>query len=234
MSAAANINLGALWHKGLVRWRQARRAFDARALAERRLIVIAVVALIWFAMDSLFLTPKFKGFKAASARLGQAETALFALQERDRQRVIDAARLHTAVKADLAATRQLIHREREEFERARQVLVPARDMRALLEGLLAEQKLLRLRSMRTLPREDIHLPAVSGAGAAGLLYKHGLEIKVEGGFHDLLNWMRSVESLPSKLMWDGLKLEADEQSVLTLTVKVHTLSPDPEPLEIAP
>jgi MSHA biogenesis protein MshJ len=232
--AVKNINWVALWNQGLLRWRRARRSFDARVLNERRLLIIAVVAGVWFVLDNAWVTPGYKQLAASMARKNQAEQAVLALQARQRQQLEDMARAQAAVKSELQLTRERMQRQSEEFEKARQVLVPAREMRALLEGLLGEQKSLRVTSMKTLPREEIQLPHVDGTGQAALLYRHGLEIRVVGSFHDLLNWLRSIESMPRKLMWDEMSLEADDLAALTLTLKVHTLSNDREPLEMAP
>ena len=232
--ATKSINWAALWNQGLLRWRRARRTFDARVLNERRLLIVAVAAGLWFVMDTLWITPGYKQLTVTLARKNQAQAAVTALQDKQRQQVQEMARAQASVKDELQQTRERIRQQEEAFEKARQVLVPAREMRALLEGLLAEQRSLRLKSMKTLPREDIQLPHVDGAGDSSLLYRHGLEIQVMGGFHDLLNWLRSVESMPRKVLWDDLTMQADDQAVLSLTLKVHTLSKDREPLEMAP
>lgn len=235
MSAAtSNVNWSALLNQGLLRWRRARRAFDARVLNERRLLIIAVAAGLWFVMDSLWVTPGYKQLAATLARKNQAEQAVLMLQDKQRLQLQEMARAQASVKSELQQARERMRRQAEEFEEARQVLVPAKEMRALLEGLLREQRALKVVSMKTQPREDIRLPHVDGAGHAGLLYRHGLEIRIAGSFHDLLNWLRSVESMPRKLMWDEMLLSADDQAVLTLTLKVHTLSNDREPLEMTP
>lgn len=235
MSAGTkSINWAALWNQGLLRWRRARRDFDARVLNERRLLIVAVVAGLWFVMDTVWITPGYKQLSSALALKNQAQAAVDALQDKQRQQVVEIARAQASVKDELKQTRERIRHQEEEFEKARQVLVPAREMRALLEGLLAEQRALRLQSMKTMPREDIQLPHVDGAGDSSLLYRHGLEIKVVGGFHDLLNWLRNVESMPRKVLWDDMTMQADDQAVLSLTLKVHTLSRDREPLEMAP
>lgn len=231
---AKSINWAALWNQGLLRWRRARRSFDARVLNERRLLIVAVAAGLWFVMDAVWITPGYKQLSSALARKNQAQGVVDALQDKQRQQVLEMARAQASVKDELQQTRDRMRHQEEEFEKARQVLVPAREMRALLEGLLAEQRALRLQSMKTMPREDIQLPHVDGAGDASLLYRHGLEIKVVGGFHDLLNWLRNVESMPRKVLWDDMTMQADDQAVLSLTLKVHTLSRDREPLEMAP
>ena len=57
------------------RWRQGRRIFDSRLLNERRLIIVAVVALSWFVLDATLVTPSFKQFNVAAARYKAAKLA---------------------------------------------------------------------------------------------------------------------------------------------------------------
>ena len=40
-----------------------------------------------------------------------------------------------------------------------------------------------------------------------LMYSHGLEITVEGNYLDLMSWLRSLETMPRKLLWDGEKMQ---------------------------
>ena len=62
------------------RWRQGRRMFDSRLLNERRLIIVALVALSWFLFDSTLVTPSFKQFHAAVERNKAAKLARDTLQ----------------------------------------------------------------------------------------------------------------------------------------------------------
>jgi len=70
------------------RWRQGRRLFDARLLNERRLIIVAVVAFIWFLLDSALVTPSFQQFNQAAKRdkaTSMARDALVAETQRRKQ-----------------------------------------------------------------------------------------------------------------------------------------------------
>ncbi|RZL09016.1 MAG: hypothetical protein EOP40_11240 [Rubrivivax sp.] len=220
--------------QALQRWRRGKRSFDNRALKERRLIVIAALAVLWLLFDTVWLTPAYKALASAKTSLGAAQRELQALQELQSSRLADVQRQTTTVQSDLASVRRRLQDNKVAFGDAEQALVPARQMRELLVGLLAEQQRLQLVSMRTLPRQTVKLPDAAGAGQSGLLYRHGLEIKVAGSFHELLNWLLSIEALPRKLLWDTLKLEVDDKARLTLTVSLQTLSHDAEPMEISP
>lgn len=226
--------------QALLRWRQLRRQFDARLPNERRLLIVAVVALIAYLCDLILITPAFESLKAARKREEVATLARDAMQaELNRKRVELANRLMTEQKEQAALRKRLADGE-QELARQQSMMAPARDMQNLLEGLLAQHGQLRLKSMRTQPPVEVQfngtqaasLPAA--AAAAPVLYSHGLEISVSGPYLDLVAWLRSVEQLPRRLLWSGMTLNVADGAPPNLTLQVQTYSPDRDPLEIAP
>jgi MSHA biogenesis protein MshJ len=218
-----------------MRWRRARRMFDSRLLNERRLIICAALALVWFALDSALLTPSYKRFKEASGRSTTAVLARDALQaEIDRR--------HRDLKLQEEEARQEILRLQDKLEQGKRLLneqksmlAPAREMRLLMEGLLAQNVRLQLQSMKTLPPQEVKFTPIAGLELSqALLYRQGLQIVVAGSYSDVLSWLRSIESMPRKLLWDGMDLKSNADGRVTLTLMVHTFSPDRDPLEMAP
>jgi hypothetical protein len=66
-------DLAHLQTEGLKRWRQWRRMHAARTVSERRLLVVAGVALTWFLLDQVLVTPGYQteqGSRGVAARLG--------------------------------------------------------------------------------------------------------------------------------------------------------------------
>lgn len=211
----------------LTRWRRARRTFNARSASERRLIIIALAALLVFATDSVWLTPTYRNLHGGLVRAQQARTNLDTLREAARVTALDRAAKSRQLHDELTRLQAQVDTGKSELDEIQRALVPARDMPGLLRDLLAQHGSLHLAEMRTLPREDLQANA-----ANPLMYSHGLEITVTGNYLDLLSWLRSLETMPRKLLWDGLQLKSDEQANLSLTLRVHTLSRDAEPLEI--
>jgi MSHA biogenesis protein MshJ len=71
--------------------------------------------------------------------------------------------------------------------------------------------------------------AVDGAP----LYRHGVEITVEGSYGDLMAWLFSLENLPDpRLLWGGVKLNVDQHPTVRLSLTVYTLSLDRAWLEL--
>ena len=224
--------------QALLRWRQLRRQFDARLLNERRLIIVALVALVAYLCDLVLITPGFAALKSARQREQTAATARDAMQaELNRKRVELANRL-LAAQREQADLRKRLAEGEQELARQQSMMAPARDMQNLLEGLLAQHGQLRLKSMRTEPPTEVQFNGAKGAGgpagAAPVLYSHGLEISVTGPFLDLVAWLRSIEQLPRRLLWSGMTLSVEDGAQPTLTLQVQTYSPDRDPLEIAP
>lgn len=218
----------------MTRWRQTRRKFDARALNERRLIICAVVALVGFVLDATLITPSFKQFKTAVSRSKSAEMARDSLQQALQKRQQDMALEEIEAKKEIERITQALERGKKALDAQQGMLAPAREMRALLEAMLEQNGRLQLRSMRTLPPEEVKFAPVSGlAISQALLYKQSLEIAVQGSFIETLTWLRSVETMPRKLLWDGLTMKAEE-GLVTLQLRVHTFSPDRDALEIVP
>ena len=217
------------------RWRRGRRLFDSRLLNERRLLIVAAAAFCWFVLDSLLVTPSYASFHAVDLRNKASSMALDAMRAEMERTKHDLALKESEAVLELARVRERIERSKQALAQQQAMLVPAREMRTLMDGLLAQNGRLQLTSMRTMPPEEVKFTPMPGlAISQALLYRQGLEVAVSGSFMEGLTWLRSIEALPRKLLWDGLTMKVDDRGVVTLILKVHTYSPDRDPLEIQP
>jgi MSHA biogenesis protein MshJ len=140
------------------------------------------------------------------------------------------------LRAQLAVT----ERNLKAFDRT---LVAPSQAPALLHTLLARHRGLSLVSLTTLaplplidtavkkPVKDGEKPATAKEEAAppmpgGNIYKHGIEIKLAGSYHDLLAYVAELEASPQKLLWGGMSLAAKSHPLNELTLTVYTLSLD--------
>lgn len=217
------------------RWQRARRAFDARLDNERRLIIVAVSCVIWLGMDTVWVTPSYEKMGAILKRQRTIESTRDTLRVLVGRHAAEIEAQQREAKAQLDLTRSRVRAGQESLREVQSTLAPAREMHQVLQGLLAQHGQLRVKAMKTMPPREVNLGVAGGSGTESLqLFRHGMEISIQGSFHELLAWLTSVENLPHRLLWDDIKLNSDEQSRLTLTVTVHTFSPDRETLEIAP
>jgi MSHA biogenesis protein MshJ len=131
-------------------------------------------------------------------------------------------------------------------------LVPAQNMKALLRDVLARDARVQLISMRTLPltpliekkSEKQDMPGTAAKPrevpdkrdkntvSEGVVFKHGVQITVQGSYADLYDYLARLEKLPSRMFWSRASLSAEGYPRLTLTVTVYTLSLDKAWLEV--
>jgi MSHA biogenesis protein MshJ len=213
-------------------WRKWRRIHAARSPNERRLLVVGAIAITWFITDTLFLTPALARFKTSSVRYDKANVELRTKEDEQRRYNSDMVAMTAQLKGDVERMRADVIRQKKDIDAFQDGLVPAREMRNLLQTLLARHDDVRLISMKTLSGDDVRKLSPGTKDMPGL-YRHGMELKLQGRFASLLDWLLAAENSPRKLMWSGMRLEVDSKQQLFLTVNLFTLSPDAEPLEIA-
>lgn len=84
------------------------------------------------------------------------------------------------------------------------------------------------------PREGA--PAAPRAGAADdaqvTLYRHGVELTLEGSFAELLDYLRALQAMPQRVLWGKLSFKVEQHPKATLTLRLYTLSRDRHWLEI--
>ncbi|MES2739867.1 MAG: hypothetical protein V4754_02770 [Pseudomonadota bacterium] len=68
--------------------------------------------------------------------------------------------------------------------------------------------------------------ATVAAKPAELLYRHGVEITLQGSYLDMINYMSTLEALPAQLFWGKARLDAGHYPSATLTLTLYTLSLD--------
>ena len=215
------------------------RAFDARSRREQLLLIGASLAVLWLVADAVWLTPTFKQWSQARARETQAATTLQALQADVTQRGNEARAAEQQLKTELAALRERVAKADADLREAGASLVNAREIVPVLDRLLAQSGALRLRSMQSIGRNPVGVvsAASASAGAAqapqgAALYRHGVELTVEGSYADLLAYVRAIEALPQRVLWGGMELKVEQYPKVLLTLRLFTLSQDREWLEI--
>jgi len=132
-------------------------------------------------------------------------------------------------------------------------LVAPEKIAPLLENLLSGHGKLRLMAMKTLPVTGMNesfaasappvaggtapitstaqpnqpvQPAAAAAKPRELLYRHGVEIVLQGSYLDMISYMAALEALPVQLFWGKASLDAQQYPNSRLTLTLYTLSLD--------
>ena len=236
----------------LTRWRTLQRSFDQRVQRERLLLIAAAAALALMLADSLWLGPALKTFRATHRQQQLAQTTLQGLQG-DATRLADQGRRQAqAQQSELSGWRQRVRDGEAALRQHENSLVGPDRMIGLLEHLLARHGEVRVRALRSLGRSDLLTPAGStdasaaalaaarAAGAANAagpdapasLYRHGVELVLEGGYADLLSYLQAMEALPQRVLWGSASLKVEQHPKSVLTLRVYTISRERHWLEI--
>jgi MSHA biogenesis protein MshJ len=223
-----------------------QHAFDARPRRERLLMIAAAVALIGLGGDVLWLNPAWHQWSATRQREAQAADALQRLQASRSEDMAQAAAANARLRDDIEQLRRRVAEGETALRDASATLVPAHEMVPLLERVLARAGGLKLRAMQSLGRTPVGTAAPTGIPApaaaandaatakqpAGALYRHEIELSVEGSYADLLAYLKAIEQSPQRVIWAGMKFEVTQHPDVKLTLRLATLSPDREWLEI--
>lgn len=216
-------------------WEKLSSRIDGMTLRERVAIFVATVATVLFVIYSLVLEPLF------------ARNQMLAQQIRQQNLQMEAANAGVAAQMaafnanpDAAALKRLAELKSEAAALAASLratqrgLVAPEKMGQLLQALLRSNGKVKLLSLRTLP--------VSGLGAAQekgekadakpapaqreLLYRHGVELVLQGGYLDMLDYMAALERSPQQVFWGRAQLDAHDYPNSTLTLTLYTLGLD--------
>lgn len=219
------------------RLRQLGERVDALSPRERLMVLAMLAAVLLFLMNLLLFDPFFLQQKQLAQRIAEQRQETRTLELQIRALTSATANDPNAPQRQrLAALKQ----ELAQFEsvlRERQAdLVPPERIAQLLRDVLERNERLQLVSLATLPTRSLsELLAPSGAkregpapGEGGLahIYRHGVEITVRGGYHELVAYVAALEALPWRMYWARAELSVDQYPASRLTLTLYTLSLD--------
>ncbi|MFA7270734.1 MAG: hypothetical protein WC073_15470 [Sterolibacterium sp.] len=221
------------------KWLELAARFDALARRERGMVAAAILFGGGMLGYSSMVEPQLIRQNTQAKRITQATTDLSTIES---QLVAIQAKL----KDPDASNRATLLQERQELAvlnaKLRSIetsMVPPDKMQTFLESLLSKNRNLELLALRTLTptslierheekKADGKTDAVPapGAGAAPNIYKHGVEIRIAGSYNDLLMYLAEIERMPQRIIWNRVKLSAEQYPRNELTLTVYTLSLD--------
>jgi MSHA biogenesis protein MshJ len=211
---------------------------DGMSLRERVLIFAAAAFLVVALIDSLFLEPLLVKQKKLSAQVVQQQEKMKEVQSQ-------IASLLQAQQADanspqrerIRVLRQQIADGDAYLKERRDKLVPPEKMAQLLEQVLNKNGRLQLVALNTLPVSLLIEPsgdavAVQVTTLEKQIYKHGVKITVRGNYADLLQYLTSLEKLPTQMFWGAAKMDVLQHPTAELTLTLYTLSLDKTWLQV--
>jgi MSHA biogenesis protein MshJ len=237
--------MNAYWQKFVLR-------IDALSLRERLIIFVMAALVVITLVNSLLLESQFTKQKQISQRIRQEQSQIAGLQAEIQQILkshdADPDRDNRERLVQLTQQSRQIQGSLRDMQKG---LIAPDKIPVVLEDILRRNGRLRLVSLKTLPVADLTEHAgeenksaekLADAGAvnagpstngqiqkkpaAEAIYKHGVEITVQGGYPDIVNYLAALESMPWQLFWGGANLTVEEYPRTTLTLTLYTLSLD--------
>lgn len=195
---------------------------DAMSLRERALIFITLlVALYFLAVNVLF---------------GPMNAEKDRLQQQVNQKRQETQALEAQIQALLAAGDESVKRNKvaalqenlktmdAALARVTAGLVPPKEMARLIEQMLLKNRGLQVMKMESLPATPLLEGGGVGDTAGTMVYKHGMQIELKGGYLDILRYLKSLEALPWKVFWGKVALKTEKYPDSRVSLLIYTLS----------
>jgi MSHA biogenesis protein MshJ len=186
---------------------------------ERVLALAAFLGVVYFVFELSLLRPQQAEAKALREQIAQQEAELAAfngalqtLAARGKTDPLAAQRAERAQLRDTVAQGEAVI-----GRAAAQVR-----MGEVIRSMVASTPGLTLVSLKTLPVETFF------QGASSTLYKHGIDVTVQGSYAALIPYLRAMERNANGIFWNQVKLDVVAYPDATLKITVYTLSARPE------
>lgn len=218
-------------------WLKMAARYDALQSRERWLVAVAILGGIVLLGFVLLIEPALKRGQLAERTMAEQRTQLANMQAQTAGLRAPERNPDIAARAELDGLRKKLEDLSGRLRSLESSLVPPEKMPGLLEDMIGKRSGLRLLSLKTLPvapfvdKEKVESgdaaakPEKTGEKTGGL-YKHGVEISLEGSYQELTAYLERLEKSRMKLLWSSVALSAEKHPRLVLTLTVYSLSLD--------
>lgn len=236
-------------------WLAITSKFEALNKRERWLVFGTLLFVVYAVLNALLLNPMLTRQKTLSTEISADQSQVQVLQQQigvlNSQNVIDPDAQN---KQRIVALQSNLQQLETQLSGMQTTLVNPDKMPELLRSLLKKNGKLKLIELKTLPTKGlldtvaddtsasapISISSVQDAKQTHInqsnkqdspVFKHGVEITVEGRYLDLLEYVSELEKMPWHVLWSKAALNADQHTTSLLPssqlkLTVYTLSLD--------
>ena len=211
-------------------WEKMAGRFDALKPRERMMVFAAGVAIIAGLGFVLAIDGALAKHKILAANTEKHRTDLAQMQKQNAELALLITQDPDAQgRKQIDDLRQQLGGYDTELRGVQQGLVPPNRMVKVLEGMLNRDSHVRLVKLRTLPVAALVEPtdaaaAKSAAASKNIVYKHGIELTVEGSYLDLLEYQSRLEQLPWRMFFARTSVNSVDYPKVLMTITLYTLS----------
>lgn len=205
-------------------WQQLSARVVAMSLRERWLILLAGAALLLMPAYSLLLEPTWLAYQGQIARNQELATTIAQLQleNQGRQQALLLDPNQPVREQQQQLTQQLVQLDAQLKDQTLD-LIPAERMPGLLEQMLASSGRLRLVSLTSLPPKPL-----LDDPEQNLLFQHGIQLRLQGSYFEIFQYLRALEGLPEHFYWRRLNYQVEQYPQASIELELYTLSSSKE------
>lgn len=200
---------------------RAAARFNRMTLRERAIVSVALLAGVLMLWTVLVFDPQAARANALRGELASLETSITAATD---ALATDAA-ANPAVRAraqERSLSVQLAELNNELAAESSGLIAPER-MVQVVHDVLTRQRGVRLISLHNKPVTSL-APQTNGAPPGAGPYLHPIELVIEGGYLDVVAYLRALEKLPWRFYWKVLELETTQHPISRVRIEMSTLS----------
>ncbi|MCW8906451.1 MAG: hypothetical protein OQL28_04315 [Sedimenticola sp.] len=210
--------------------------FDSLTLRERVMLLLLLLATLGGAWLNLVWYPATQHQKQLLEGNDQIREQIQLLDVRLRGMVVQATDdPNRKIRLELERIREQVARMEGEIKGTTDSLLAPGEMSRLLEQMLLRQNGIEMIRLNTLRSEPLVTTSEAGAVEEGVtgavkeaasksIYRHGFLIEFEGEFNSVLDYLKTLEDLPSSFFWDGVELGVSDYPLIRVKLRLHTLS----------
>lgn len=207
---------------------------DERNRRERLLLALTVAAVVLVLWNMLVRTPLAERRTVAVDSVARIESEIASFE--DSRADIDVKVVNLEDDSGTSPAERVRGRidalDKVLAERTARLISPNQTVRALREVVNAdaEVSLIRLRNAGATPVITEPQSGTDDDGSAGAdddvprVYRHDVELVVEGRYLALLTWLERLEGLEWQFQWEAITVETREYPITRATVSLSTLS----------
>ncbi len=208
-------------------WRRLEQRFGLLTRRERGILLgggLAVILILGYS----YLDASIARQRVLNTQLGEVRAAAQMSKAQSQALMIQLAQdPDTRARARIAVLSDEIRQLDDQMQGIDRGLVPPEEMARILEKVLTRDSRVKLIKLKTLPVSDLidrdEPEQVEGRPA---VFKHGIEITLQGRYLDMLNYLDQLEGLPWQMFWSEARMDASDYPAVRITVTVFTLSLD--------
>lgn len=198
---------------------------DALSVRERALIFVTILAVSGTVWHLMLMEPLLRQADAARQEIAETRLRVEVANQSLLDQVMQLAQIDTTNQTRFALIQQRLDQVDTELAAYSGQLIDPAEMAFVLESVLKSQSGLNLKRIRNMGAEAL---TADNEDSSVILYRHGLEIEVEGSYLDCLAYLQEIESLPWRFYWQFLELDVVEYPRNRIRIAVSTLSLDEE------